>query len=123
MKKLAFMLYLICLILSGNVRSIESLDGFLVTAYDDRYKVVSPQRFKNKMEVIVENKTLIKLIGKIVLNNSKSIAYYAVPPETYQKVIVDLKIGDIIHFYPMSPAFQEVELIVGNKNYEVPPKK
>jgi hypothetical protein len=123
MKILLISIFLSCLFWSDNGRAIESLDGFLITAFDDRYKVVSPQKFKNKMEVIVENKTLIKLIGKIVLNNSKNIAYYSIPPENYQKVIVDLKVGDIIHFYPMSPAFQEVELIVGNKNYEVPPKK
>lgn len=120
MRKLIFLCLLFC---SVNLWSIESLDGFLVSAFDDRYKVVSPEKFKSNMEVIIENKTLIKLIGKIVINNTKSAAYVAIDSEKYQKVIVNLKKGDVLHFYPLSPAFQEVELIVGNKNYEIPPKK
>ena len=106
-----------------NGYAIESLDGFLISAFDDRYKVVSPEKFKDKMEIIVENKTLVRLIGKVVLNNSKSISFVSIDPEKYQKLLVNLKKGDIVHFYPLSPAFQEVELIVGNKTYEIPPKK
>jgi hypothetical protein len=116
-------LFLFILFFSVNVWSIESLDGFLVSAFDDRYKVVSPEKFKNSMEIIIENKTLIKLIGKVVINNTKSVAYVAIDSEKYQKVMINLKRGDVLHFYPLSPAFQEVELIVGNKNYEIPPKK
>ena len=114
---------LFLLLCSVNIWSIESLDGFLVSAYDDRYKVISPEKFKSNMEIIIENKTLIKLIGKIVINNNKSAAYVAIDSEKYQKLLVNLKKGDVLHFYPLSPAFQEVELIVGNKTYEIPPKK
>lgn len=116
-------IFLFILFISVNVRSIESLDGFLVSAFDDRYKVVSPEKFKNNMEIIIENKTLIKLIGKVVVNNTKSVDYVAIDSDKYQKVMINLKRGDVLHFYPLSPAFQEVELIVGNKNYEIPPKK
>jgi hypothetical protein len=102
---------------------IESHDGFLVTAYDDRFKVVSPLKFKNPMELIIENKTLVKLIGKITLNHDKIVSFSSVESEKYQRIIVNLKKGDILNFVPLSPAFQEVELIVGNKTYEIPPKK
>jgi hypothetical protein len=103
--------------------AIESLDGFLVTALDDRFKVVSPLKYKADMEVIVENKTLVRLIGKVIINNQKSVQYVSVDPEKYQKLIVKIKKGDILHFVPLTPAFQEVELIIGNKIYEIPPKK
>lgn len=111
------------LLLSANVFAIETFDGFLITAFDDRFKIVSPEKFKQNMEVVVENKTLARLIGKLVLNNTKIIGYVSIEPDKYQKVQVVLKKNDILHFYPLSPAFQEVELIVGNKNYEIPPKK
>ena len=113
----------IVLLWSVNLWSIETFDGFLVTAFDDRFKVVSPEKFKENMEVVVENKTLTRLIGKFVLNNTKIIGFVSIGPEKYQKTNVILKKSDILHFYPLSPAFQEVELIVGNKNYEIPPKK
>lgn len=108
---------------SAGVFGIESLDGFLISAYDDRFRVVSPEKFKSSMEVIIENKTLVRLVGKLSVNNQVAVSFLSIDPEKYQKAIVKLKKGDTLHFYPLSPAFQEVELIVGNKNYEIPPNK
>lgn len=104
-------------------KAIESLDGFLVSGYDDRFRVVSPEKFRSPMEVIIENKTLVRLIGKVMINSKSVAGFVSVEPEKYQKVIVNLKKGDVLHFIPLSPSFQEVELIVGNKIYEIPPKK
>ena len=92
--------------------AVESHDGFLVSAYDDRFKVVSPEKYKNPMEVIVENKTLVRLIGKIIINHDRIVSFSSVDPEKFQRVMIPLKKGDILHFVPLSPAFQEVELIV-----------
>jgi hypothetical protein len=108
---------------SFSVYGIESLNGFLVTAHDDRFRVISPEKFNTQMEVIIENKTLVRLIGKVVVNNKIVAGFTAIDSEKYQKVLVNLKKGDLLHFIPLSPAFQEVELIVGNKTYEIPPKK
>lgn len=111
------------LFLSKPSYSIESLNGFLVTGYDDRFRVVSPEKFRTPMEVIVENKTVVRLIGKVLVNSKTVAGYVSVEPEKYQKLMIRLKKGDILHFVPLSPSFQEVELIVGNKTYEIPPKK
>lgn len=116
-------LFLFTLLVSAQVMAIESLDGFLVSAYDDRFKVISPEKFKPTMEVIVENKTLVRLIGKFTINKQTDASFISVDPEKFQRVNVKLKKGDILHFIPLSPAFQEVELIVGNKNYDIPPRK
>lgn len=116
-------IFLVLLSVSTKILAIESLDGFLVSAYDDRFKVVSPEKYKAQMEVIVENKTLVRLIGKLTINKQMNVSYISVDPEKYQKTNVKLKKGDVLHFIPLSPAFQEVELIVGNKIYEIPPRK
>ncbi len=108
---------------SVSAFAIESLDGFLVSAYDDRFKVISPEKFKATMEVVIENKTLVRLIGKLTINRSTNASFLSIEPEKFQKANVKLKKGDLLHFVPLSPAFQEVELIVGNKNYDIPPKK
>lgn len=108
---------------SSQIFAIESSNGFLVTAYDERFKVVSPEKFKSPMEVIVENKTLVRLVGKLIVNNKVNAGFTAVETDNYQRIMVKLKKGDVLHFIPLSPAFQEVELIVGNKTYEIPPKK
>lgn len=119
----AFFGILFLLQLTSNALAIETLDGFLVSAYDDRFKVISPEKFKPTMEVVIENKTLVRLIGKLVINHSTNASFVSVEPEKFQKANVKLKKGDVLHFVPLSPAFQEVELIVGNKNYDIPPKK
>lgn len=122
-KKYLSTVIILLALLSQCAFAIESLDGFLVTAFDDRFKVISPPKYKADMEVIIENKTLVRLVGKIVINNQKNTQYVSVDPEKYQKVVVKIKKGDILHFVPLTPAFQEVELIIGNKSYEIPPKK
>jgi hypothetical protein len=116
-------IFLILFSVSMKVHAIESLDGFLVSAYDDRFKVISPEKFKAQMEVIVENKTLVRLVGKLIINKQANVVYISVDPEKFQKTNIKLKKGDILHFIPLSPSFQEVELIVGNKIYEIPPRK
>lgn len=115
--------FLIILVFSFKAFAVESHDGFLVSAYDDRFKVVSPEKFKNPMEVIVENKTLVRLVGKLVINHEKILNFSSVDSEKYQRFMITIKKGDRLHFVPLSPAFQEVELIIGNKIYEIPPKK
>ena len=120
----SFIALMILLQLSATAQAIESLDGFLVSAYDDRFRVVSPEKFKPTMEVIIENKTLVRLIGKLTVNNqTANVGYISVDSEKFQKANVKLKKGDILHFVPLTPAFQEVELVVGNKIYEIPPRK
>lgn len=108
---------------STSAFAIESLDGFLVSAYDDRFAVISPEKFKPTMEVVIENKTLVRLVGKLTINRSTNASYISVESEKFQKANVKLKKGDLLHFVPLSPAFQEVELIVGNKKYDIPPAK
>ena len=114
---------LIVMQFSTHAFGIESLDGFLVSAYDDRFVVISPEKFKPTMEVIIENKTLVRLVGKLTINRSTNASYISVESDKFQKANVKLKKGDLLHFVPLSPAFQEVELIVGNKKYDIPPAK
>ncbi len=117
------LLIFLLLLFSSNIFSIESLDGFLVSAYDDRFRVVSPEKFKPLMEIVIENNSLVRLIGKLIINQKKVVGYASIEPSKFAKLSTSLKKGDILHFIPLSPAFQEVELIIGNKVYEIPPKK
>ena len=118
-----YLIFIWAYLVTSNVWAVESFDGFLVTTYDERIKVVSPDKFRSPMEIVVENNTLVRLIGKVIINQKTTLGHCAVAPGKFHKFKVNLKKGDILHFVPLSPAFQEVELIVGNKNYEIPPKK
>lgn len=109
--------------LTLNALAIESHTGFVVSAFDDRFKVISPEKFRTPMEVVVENNTLVRLVGKVMVNHKANAGFVSIESGKYTKIMANLKKGDILHFIPLSPAFQEVELIVGNKNYEIPPAK
>ena len=117
------LLAIIGLIFFNSVMAIESSNGFVVSGHDECFRVVSPEKFRTPMEVIIENKTLVRMIGKVMVNNKVNAGFVSIDADKNQRVMVNLKKGDLLHFVPMSPSFQEVELIVGNKIYEIPPKK
>ena len=123
MKIISLFIVLSVNLIFNRAFAIETSNGFVISAYDDRFRVISPEKFRSPMEVIVENKTLVRLIGKVIVNNKTNAGFTSIETDKYQRIMVNLKKGDLLHFVPLSPAFQEVELIVGNKTYEIPPKK
>lgn len=115
-------LLLILFLFSTKLLAIETHSGFIISAYDDRFSVISPEKFKTPMEVVIENKTLVRMVGKITLNSLKNASFVSIEPQEYKKFQITLKKDDKLHYMPLTPAFQEIELIVGNKTYEIPPK-
>lgn len=107
----------------SSVFGYERSDAFLVTAYSNKIAVVAPQKFDPRLNVIVVNKTLITLLGKIETGEGKVLSYISVPSGKSQSVEVGTKLKDKIYFVPMAPAFQTVQLNVGSKPYEIPPKE
>lgn len=102
---------------------ITEHNGFIVRSLDNRFEVISPTKYRPKMEVVIENKTNLRMLGRIMINRSRNIEYVSIEAGEYKKYVVDLKKNDILHYLPLNPAFQEIELIVGNKFYEIPPKQ
>ena len=94
-----------------------------MTAYSNKIAVVAPQKYDPRLNVIVKNKTLINLLGKIESGSGKVLAYVSVSSGKSQSVEVGAKLKDKIYFVPMAPAFQTVQLKVGSKPYEIPPKE
>lgn len=125
MKKLISFLFFYLFIthyVSEAVAEIKEHSGFIVRSLDNRYEVISPAKYQSKMEVVIENKTNLRMLGRIMINRSRNIEYVSIEPGEYKKYVVDLKKNDVLHYLPLNPAFQEIELIVGNKFYEIPPK-
>ena len=110
------------LLISSKLLAIDSHSGFIISAYDDRFSVLSPEKFSSSMEVVTENKTLVRMVGKITLNSVKNASFVSIDPQEYKKFKVTLQKNDKLHYMPLTPAFQEIELIVGNKRYEIPAK-
>lgn len=123
MKKLISFILFSFFINSPVFGEIFEHNGFIVRSLDNRFEVISPNKYQAKMEVVIENKTNMRMLGRIMINRSRNIEYVSIEAGEYKKYVVDLKKNDILHYLPLNPAFQEIELIVGNKFYEIPPKQ
>jgi hypothetical protein len=98
-------------------------DVFLVKVFDQSIKVTSPPKHLPFLSIIVENNTLVTLLGKVQTSTKNVIGFITVKPNSFQSLPLRIKEGERIFFIPMAPPFQEVELIIGNKTYEIPPKR
>lgn len=101
----------------------EVSDTFIVLIYDQYVKVISPAKLGSRTNVIIENKSLNKIVGKIISKNRKFVRYVTVESESTDTVELNLKYDKRFFYIPMAPSFQGVELLAGMKSYAIPPQK
>ncbi|WP_127717426.1 hypothetical protein [Halobacteriovorax sp. HLS] len=111
------------LLFSTSILALERSDAFIVRAYNDKFKVLSPSKKTSKVSVIVENKTLVKLIGEIVDGNGRVLSMVTIKPGKYKSLELDFSKNSLYYFVPLSPSFQKVILDFGKEAYEIPSKK
>ena len=110
-------------ITSISAHSYERSDAFIVKVFDKKIKVLAPSKYDPKLNVIVENKTLMKSISKLERTNGKVVKYISVEAGKFTSIKLKAKKGEIFYLVPISPPFQKVELITGRKPYEIPPQR
>jgi len=106
-----------------STHSYERADAFIVKVYDDLVRVLSPTKYDPKLAVVIENKTLTKIVGKVETSSGQVLAYVAVEAGKFTSVNVKRLKTDKVYFIPTAPPLQKVELKLGNKPYEIPPKQ
>lgn len=111
------------ILLAGPALSYERSDAFIVRLYDKSIKVLAPAKYDSKLNVIVENKTLMKSISRLERANGKVISFISVGPGKFAAVDLKAKKGETLYLVPISPPFQKVELITGRRAYEIPPQR
>jgi hypothetical protein len=114
---------LLLLLLFLNLVAEERSESFLVRMYSKRVKVLSPATFYSPLNILIENKTLVKIVGKVIIYPKREEHYVTIKPMKHVAVEVKAKKGDRIFFIPLAPAFQDIELIFGLQSYEIPPKR
>lgn len=119
------MKYLIILLIlfSSTVHSLEKSEAFIVTAFTDKFKVLSPAKKTDKVSVIIENKTLVKLIGEVVTDKGTLRKLVTIKPGKYKSIELKFYKNTKYYFIPLSPSFQKVILDFGKKAYEIPSKE
>lgn len=118
-------LIILVIFLTGPLEALaqEVSDSFHVNIYDSFIKVVSPDTKKENQGIVIQNRTFVKVIGKIESDLGKVLAFFSIRPNGFYSVEVDFKSNDKVYFIPLSPGLPEAELIVGRQAYEVPPQE
>jgi hypothetical protein len=103
--------------------AVERSDAFIVKVFEKSIKVLAPKKDDLSTSVIVENKTLVNCLAKVVRLNGKLIEFVSVKPGKFKVVSIKRKSKEVIYFIPISPPFQKIELVTGRRPYEIPPQR
>lgn len=114
---------LLCIFSSFSSYAYQRADAFIVTAHPGFYRVLSPAKIDDKIGLIIQNKSLVKIYGRLEEENSKILETLNVSPDQSVSITFEFKKDKKYFFVPLSPAFQEVELKMGEKSYEVPAQR
>ena len=117
------MKYFWCLIFfTGLVNAQPTTETFVIKIHDRSMIILCPDKMKKTFTVLVENQSLSDQIGKFTVKG-KLLKYVSVKSGLSEPVEIENNSSSNVVFVPVSPAFQEVELIFGKKAYEIPSKK
>lgn len=100
----------------------EKSEAFIVSFFDDHVKVISPDLLSKDSYVIIKNKTLSKLVARLEAPIGNIIEQVAIQAQDQASYSLASGVGKQIFLVPLSPASQEVELIIGKMAYEIPAK-
>ncbi len=114
--------FLSLLMISSVAYSQVKMESFVIQIQDRSMSVLSPVTRKNVFTVLVENRSLSDQVGKFIVQG-KILKFVSVKSGQTEVVEIDNKTSAHVVFVPVSPAFQEVDLIFGKKAYEIPAKK
>ena len=94
---------------------------FNISAHGDYFEVIGPSKFHSQTAIIVNNRSLSPLIGKVQNSKGKTYGFMRIPAKDDRRLDVDLKNSNsYLVFIPLSPPFQKVILEFGKKNYRIP---
>lgn len=107
---------------SWSLWAQQSAKPFVIQVNDRSVQVSSSEVRRHIFSVIVENRSLSDQVAKFVMQG-QILKYVSVKSGKSETVEIENKSTHPVFFVPVSPAFQEVELIFGKKAYEVPSKE
>ena len=110
------------LFVTGLVMAQARVETFIIQIRDRSMSVFSPEKVKKKFTVLVENQSLSDQVVKLTVKG-KILKYVSINSGRTESVEIENNTTSNVVFVPVSPAFQEAELIFGKKAYEIPSKK
>ena len=123
MKLFHLSLIFVIFFINSELFGLEKSETFVVDYFDNKFKVISPLDISTETTLIINNKGLSRLIGKVQTNEGEVIKFFSINPRDFNAISLRKGFRKRIFLVPLSPAFQTFELVTGQKSYEIPPKK
>lgn len=121
MYKLVFILLFSSI--SNTLWAQQSSESFTVRMFDSYIQVLAPTHIYPEQSVIIENKTMTKVLARLQSPTGANARYLSIGPGQFKSVNIPTKGIERLIFVPLSPAFQEVELKIGMPSYEIPAQR
>lgn len=118
-----FLFLCLFFIIHFSSQGSERSETFIVYLFENKVKVTAPKKDDPKLALLLENKTLTKIIGKIESESGRVLGFVTIEPGKSKTFSLEKRSGEKVRFVPMSPPFQAIDLIIGLESYEIPPKR
>ena len=105
------------------VCAYQKADAFILEITDKRTRILSPGQWSASLNLIVKNKTLLKLIGRLEDQNQKVLKYFTIDSRKDYSMPLPEPKGNQLFFVSMVPPLQKMELKAGSPPREIPPKR
>jgi hypothetical protein len=118
MKKVFLLLALGSMVAWGQTKP----ETFVVQVSDRSMSINAPEKKRPTFSVLIENRSLSDQVAKFTVQG-KILKYVSVKSGQTEAFEIENKTNANVVFVPVSPSFQEAELIFGKKAYEIPSKE
>jgi hypothetical protein len=117
-------IFVLILVFAGKAFCEGDSYSFIVKILPSKIMVSSPGEAAKDLSLIIENKTVGPIWGKVVDEDWKVLEYLGIPSQTTRVVTLkNYKKDKNYYFIPQSPPFQKIILEFNKSNYEIPPSK
>ena len=116
-------IFTVLVFLSPSARSAPRVEAFTVELYGGKTGVFSPRRHHPRTHLIVKNKTLSSLLGRVEDSAGEVKKYVSIASNETLSFPLGMDRGGRLFFVPVSPPLQAYELKIGTPFYEIPPKR
>ena len=107
------------LLMAGQIFATEA---FILRVHHGHLSVETPKLEREKVSVIVENKTISNMKAKLA-SSIENMNFFSIEPGASVSIEVVYDSRKKLYFVPLSPPFEDVELKFNDGYYEVPQKK
>ncbi len=118
-----FALFFLFALAGPAASAYQQADAFILEITDKRTRILSPTQWSISLNLIVKNKTLLKLIGRLENQDQKVLKYFTIDPRKDYSLPLPEPKGNRLFFVSMVPPMQKMELKIGSPPREIPPQR